>query len=64
MNERITIDDLASKMQCECKGKVITDHKGTPVFGKIVVVSLNNGKVVHGECGQDIDLVLRKTFLI
>jgi hypothetical protein len=62
--ERITIDDLATVIQAEVKNKIITDHKGKPVFGKIAVLTLNNGIVVHGECGQDVELILTRTFKI
>jgi hypothetical protein len=60
----ITVDDLATIIQAECKDKIITDQKGNPIFGKIIVLSLNDGKVIHGECGQDVDIITRRTFKI
>ena len=58
----ITTDELIALIKKECDGKLIVDHRGQPLFGKIIILTVNNGHAVHGETGPDVDVVVRQTF--
>jgi hypothetical protein len=60
----IKIDDLASLLQCACKDKFIVDDKGKRLFGQVIVLSVSDGKVTHGICGPDVELIVRKSFKV
>jgi len=58
----ITIDEIEQELKSLLQGKLVVDHAGNPLYGKLMIVVLNKGRAVGGDCGQDVELLFRKTF--
>ena len=58
---QITIDEIEQELQKLLHGQQVVNHKGKPVFGRIIILSLANGKVQKIQKGEDCRAILQES---